>query len=530
MRPITRRARVARLAAATAAVPLAAAAFAVAAPAQAATGCAVTYTTSDWQGGFTANITIQNLGSAINGWTLTWTFPDSGQKVGQGWSATYSQSGQNVTAKNVDYDAAIATGASVGIGFNGTWTTSNPKPTTFKLNGVTCTGSTTTSTPTATPTKTPTSTPTATPTKSPTSTPTPTTTPTNGAIYVSPSGSSSAAGTKSNPTTLETALTRVAAGGTIYMLGGTYKYSETITVQVSNSGTSGARKTLSAYPGETPILDFSAEAVGQRGLVLNGSYWHVHGIIVQKAGDNGIYMGGSNNVIERVVTRQNADTGLQLGRSGSSNSNWPSNNLIVSSESYDNVDPSGENADGFAAKLTSGSGNVFRYDVAHNNIDDGWDLYTKAETGAIGPVTIENSLSYGNGTLTNGTQNTNGDRNGFKLGGENIAVNHTVRGNIAYQNGATGFTYNKNPGSMTVSDNVSIDNKNRNFYWGAGSSTFRDNTSCRFNSSSPNDSIVGNADGSNQFWTGSNGSRCSSYRGAMHWSFASDGHLVVNFG
>ena len=34
----------------------------------------------------------------------------------------------------------------------------------------------------------------------------------------------------------------------------------------------------------------------------------------------------------------------------------------------------------------------------------------------------------------------------------------------------------------------------------------------------------------NQFWSGSNGSRCSSYAGALRWSFASDGRLVVTFG
>ena len=38
--------------------------------------------------------------------------------------------------------------------------------------------------------------------------------------------------------------------------------------------------------------------------------------------------------------------------------------------------------------------------MSHNNIDDGWDLYTKSDTGPIGPVTILNSLSYNNGTLT----------------------------------------------------------------------------------------------------------------------------------
>jgi endoglucanase len=127
--------------------------------ATAAAGCSVTYTASSWTGGFSSNITIKNLGDAVSDWTLAFAFPSAGQKVGQGWSATFSQNGTAVTAANVSYNGALGTGASTVIGFNGTWTDSNPTPTSFALNGVTCTGSTT-PTPTATQTPTPTITPT----------------------------------------------------------------------------------------------------------------------------------------------------------------------------------------------------------------------------------------------------------------------------------------------------------------------------------------------------------------------------------
>ncbi|MCT2280192.1 cellulose-binding protein, partial [Micromonospora chalcea] len=340
--------------------------------------------------------------------------------------------------------------------------------------------------------------------------------------------------TQASPTTIAAAITRVGAGGTIYLRGGTYNLSQTVTVAAGNNGTSSARKNLYAYPGETPILNFSAmsEDPANRGLALNASYWHVRGLVVERAGDNGIFVGGSNNIIERTVTRFNRDTGLQLSRIASSTprDQWPANNLMVSVESHDNADSDGEDADGFAAKLTVGSGNVFRYAVSHHNIDDGWDLYTKSDTGAIGTVTIEDSVAYSNGTLSNGTQNGNGDRNGFKLGGEDIAVNHTVRRTIAYRNGKHGFTYNRNPGTMTISNNLSIDNTERNFSFDAGTSVYRNNTSCRFAGSGSNDKTVGNVDGSNQFWSGANGSRCATYSGALAWSFASDGRLTVTLG
>jgi hypothetical protein len=353
-------------------------------------------------------------------------------------------------------------------------------------------------------------------------------------VYVAPSGTEGAAGTLADPTTLASAIGRVAPGGTIYLRGGTYAYGQTVTVPEGANGTASARTTITAYASEKPVLNFAAQSENSsnRGLQVNGSYWHVKGIVVEHAGDNGIYIGGSNNVIERTVTRFNRDTGLQLGRISSSTpaSQWPANNLILSAESHDNADSDGEDADGFAAKLTTGTGNVFRYAVSHHNIDDGWDLYTKTETGAIGPVTIEDSLAYGNGTLSDGTVNDNGDRNGYKLGGDGLAVDHVVRRSIAFKNGHHGFTYNSNPGSMAISGNLSVDNAERNYSFDKGTSVYRSNTSCRFSVSGSNDKTVGNADSTNQFWTGTNGSRCSSYSGALGWSFATDGKLVVTLG
>ncbi|GAA1616428.1 cellulose binding domain-containing protein [Actinoplanes couchii] len=106
----------------------------------AAAGCQVAYTiSSQWQGGFGANVTVTNLGDPINGWTLRWTF-GTGQAVTQAWNATVTQSGTAVTAVNVSYNAALATGAGTSFGFNGSFSGANPVPTAFTLNGVTCTG------------------------------------------------------------------------------------------------------------------------------------------------------------------------------------------------------------------------------------------------------------------------------------------------------------------------------------------------------------------------------------------------------
>ncbi|MFI6821178.1 cellulase family glycosylhydrolase [Micromonospora sp. NPDC050187] len=145
----------------------------------AAAGCEVTYTTTNWTGGFTASITIRNLGDAINGWTLGFSFPDAGQRVGQGWSATYSQTGPAVTARNMSYNSVLAGGASTNIGFNGTWSGSNPAPTSFTLNGTVCNGSTPPTTPPPT---------TPPPTTPPPTTPPPTTPPPGGQTPVAVNG------------------------------------------------------------------------------------------------------------------------------------------------------------------------------------------------------------------------------------------------------------------------------------------------------------------------------------------------------
>jgi O-glycosyl hydrolase len=91
--------------------------------------------TSEWPGGFTANVTITNNGTTpINGWTLAFSFPGD-QKITNAWSAAVTQTGAAVSAKNVDYDAAIPAGGSVQFGFQGTYTSNDSSPTAFTVNG-----------------------------------------------------------------------------------------------------------------------------------------------------------------------------------------------------------------------------------------------------------------------------------------------------------------------------------------------------------------------------------------------------------
>ncbi|MGC5308748.1 glycosyl hydrolase [Micromonospora zamorensis] len=106
----------------------------------AASTCQVRYqTTNDWGSGATTSVLVTNTSTSdVNGWTLAWTFPGN-QVIGDIWSATKTQSGASATATNLGYNADIpANGGTVSLGFNVTYSGSNPAPTAFTLNGTTC--------------------------------------------------------------------------------------------------------------------------------------------------------------------------------------------------------------------------------------------------------------------------------------------------------------------------------------------------------------------------------------------------------
>src|SRR5262245_40179883 len=108
---------------------------------QSSSTCNITYQeTTFWNVGFQGQITIMNSGPAINGWTVTFTFPVATQTIYELWNGDFTQTGQNVTVRNKDYNANIPTGGSVSFGFNANWSGSHPAPTGLTLNGQSCGG------------------------------------------------------------------------------------------------------------------------------------------------------------------------------------------------------------------------------------------------------------------------------------------------------------------------------------------------------------------------------------------------------
>jgi endoglucanase len=102
--------------------------------------CHVSYTVVDnWDGGFEANIVIENTGTTnLSSWTLGWTFPDS-QEITDLWDGVETQNGETVAVSSESYNGAVAAGGSVlGVGFTANYNGTNSEPTNFTLNGVAC--------------------------------------------------------------------------------------------------------------------------------------------------------------------------------------------------------------------------------------------------------------------------------------------------------------------------------------------------------------------------------------------------------
>jgi len=294
----------------------------------------------------------------------------------------------------------------------------------------------------------------------------------------------------------EEAIEVVRPGDTIFVRGGTYILSNTITVK--KRGLRANLINLWACPDEKVVLDFSNAPASSNGLKIKGSYWHIKGLVIQNAGEKGINISGSNNIIENTTTRNNGDGGIKLDDeaannlilncdsylnsdkgidiSGSNNiientitrsngdggvklDDGAANNLILNCDSYLNYDKAtyGKNADGFAAKHGLGKGNAFKGCRAWNNSDDGFDFMEAGNA-----VRVVNCWSWANGQNIWKDPGFDGNGVGFKLGdgpGEHVIIRCLV-----WANTKSGFNIQGNTSSVTLYNNTAWNNR-RNYYF-----------------------------------------------------------------
>ncbi len=276
------------------------------------------------------------------------------------------------------------------------------------------------------------------------------------------------------------AIALMEPGDTLYMRGGTYRY--TSTIFLNQKGSAAERFCIFNYPDEKPVLNFydifssytsiNSTARGEaRGFKITGDYYYLKGLEICQAPDNGIKIEGSHNICEQLVLHHNGDSGIQIGLAKESPDAadivcW---NLIKNCDSYRNLDwgTDYENADGFACKLSPGANNRYVGCRAWENADDGWDFYMTHY-----PIFVDSCWTMGNGNPAlaskddlnweYGQKNTlsttwNGDGNGFKLGGDDWAAKHVVSNCIAFDGYVTGagFSENNNADSLFIFNCVS---------------------------------------------------------------------------
>jgi hypothetical protein len=267
--------------------------------------------------------------------------------------------------------------------------------------------------------------------------------------YVATNGSDSNFGTNiAAPfATLGKAAGLATNGTLVYVRGGRYAVASKISFSKNGSATKLIR--IRAYPGESPVLDGSSFADDV--ISISGSCYQFYGLIITNAGHNSIRVSGNSNTIERCVSLGARNTGFHVS-GGDGAAVYPANNLILNCDSIRSYDsPVGGNADGFSAKWSLGTNNVFSGCRSWENSDDGWDLWE-----GIAPVLITNCWAFRSGIDVWGTSGGqfNGNGNGFKLGGNGTAAVHRVVSSLSFGNKAWGVDQNNNAAGQTVDQNT----------------------------------------------------------------------------
>jgi MYXO-CTERM domain-containing protein len=284
-------------------------------------------------------------------------------------------------------------------------------------------------------------------------------------FYVAPDGADTNPGNMAQPfATLERAQMAAAAGDTVYIRGGIYRFSgtqATVGVSFTKSGQSGKPIRYFAFAGEIPIFDLFELKPQERvtGLDVRCNWIHIRGLEVRGVrqiivGDSwGVRIRGDHNVIEQLNVHDCEAPGIFI-TSGASN-------LILNSDSHHNYDPleDGGNADGFGCHSTGGD-NVLRGCRAYENSDDGFDFIN-----AAGTCLAEESWAFRNGFIPD-TNTAGANGAGFKSGGfgnppmtpASGAPRHVIRKNLAFGNRSIGFYANYHPGGIDFLNNTAFDN------------------------------------------------------------------------
>ncbi len=244
--------------------------------------------------------------------------------------------------------------------------------------------------------------------------------------YVATNGNDNNPGTITQPwLTWQKGFSTVSAGDILYIRGGNYTgmYGTGHGVRISGrDGSSSAKITVMAYPGEVPMLDcssLSSSAGVNYGILMSScDHWIIKGITLKNVREyNNLSQssGGSptagwelsnctNITLEQCIVT-NCGNGFSLNGT-------VYDIKYINCDAYYNYDyyDSGGLANGFNGNVRGSSTITYEGCRAWANSDDGWDNY-----GGSGYMVYKNCWAFRNGKDTP----TIGNGDGFKLGYDN---------------------------------------------------------------------------------------------------------------
>lgn len=281
--------------------------------------------------------------------------------------------------------------------------------------------------------------------------------------YVSTTGSDAAIGSEAAPwLTVKKAVDTMVAGDTTYIRAGTYI--ETAEVRFTRTGTSTAPITLSAYPGEAPVISFADRTLGTSRI----SIWNSGGYNVE-----------TGWIIIEGLTLTNMGVGIRM---------YSAHDITIrNNKIYDNhyhgilgaglrvlieknlIYHNGEFADCAAGIVTcnkdhgiylSGNNNTVINNVIYDNLSYGIQLNANATFTASQHASTDYSNASG-WRIADNTLAYNKYRSGIVIWGSK-ATNARIENNIFYENSASSSSPNGVDFSSCCSTGVQI--KNNHFY------------------------------------------------------------------
>ena len=216
-------------------------------------------------------------------------------------------------------------------------------------------------------------------------------------------------------------------------------------------GSSGSPVTIKAADGQSPVVNAydgaSARAVNIFKMELT-AYFVIDGLEMKNAENANIWMGSANENTFKNLDLHHAGTGSTWGSNLEVQAD--STNILIQ-DCVAHHGAAGGNSDGFSLDGTGTTATFERCD-AYLNGDDGFDFWNSA------PSTATDCRAWGNGEDPTGTQG-NGD--GFKVGGDGAGGGNTLERCIAFNNSGDsgrGFDNNNAATANTIHNCVAWSN------------------------------------------------------------------------